>query len=469
MHLPEAFLNRMKEDLGEGEFSEFLSSYEEKPVRSFRINTLKGEKAEGILGEYKGEFGLRRVPWCESGYYYDGDSRPGKHPLHEAGAWYIQEASAMAPALWLDVKPGQRVLDLCAAPGGKSTEIASLMGNRGFLLSNEIVGERSGILSQNIERMGIINAMVSKETPDRLSALFPGYFDRVLVDAPCSGEGMFRKEPEAVNEWKEGTNSFCASRQRDILTEAVKLLSPGGIMVYSTCTFSREENEERVEELLRENEDMEILDPESLRGIPKEFSITEIQTGDPSRPGKAVRIFPHRAPGEGHFFAVLRKTGDINSNIVRVSGTGSLKDAGREKTGFVKEFLSQWTKDLKLPEGIIHSFGDQLYLALPEMPGINGLKVLRCGLHLGTLKNKRFVPSHSLALFLKPEEALIDIPVSTEEAEKFIRGESLIPEGDIGRGWCILSFKSLSLGWGKSDGRIIKNHYPKGLRRQLSD
>ncbi len=466
-HLPDDFKKRMRETLGDEEYGVFLASYEMEPLRSMRMNPLKKRRAGGGGPDLKDQFSLKPVPWCVNGFYY-GDSHPGKHPLHEAGVWYIQEASAMAPPLFMDLKPGLRVLDLCASPGGKSTEIAALMEGRGFLLSNEIIRDRALVLSLNIERMGIKNTLVTNETPERLSACFEGFFDRILVDAPCSGEGMFRKDPKAADEWSTDNVRMCAERQRMILGEAVKMLSPGGLLVYSTCTFSREEDEETASSFLNENEDIFVLDPESLKRIPEGFEKTEIVCDDPSRGGCGIRIWPHKAGGEGHFFAVFKRTGDIGSNRVRSAGSGALIPAADKEVRMFNDLRNEAFPDLSLPEGICHRFGDQLYLAPEDMPGLSGLKVLRPGLHLGTLKKDRFIPSHSLALFLSPDEvrSFADLE-SEEDAYRFLKGETLPAEfltDPAVKGWCLISYAGYSLGWGKSDGRLIKNHYPKGLR-----
>lgn len=483
--LPDKFLERMKNDLHNADFKAFLSSYESESSKSLRINRLKKCGSSVPPPDLMSLFSLEKVEWCENGYYYDETSQPGKHPLHEAGAYYIQEASAMAPVCWLDLKKGLRVLDLCAAPGGKSTGIAELIGTEGLLVANEPVLSRTKILSLNIERMGIMNTLVTGEPPEKLSRVFPGFFDRILVDAPCSGEGMFRKNPEAVNEWSPENTALCASRQDLILKEAAKMLVPGGIMVYSTCTFNKEENEGTIRRFLDNEEDFSLIDPESIRPLPESFQRTVISTGD-GELNFGVRLYPHKLRGEGHFFAILKRKGGVApdgreiSPGIRQALSGSLIKAS---SGVRKLFYEFWdsvrrkgdTDPKKTPvfpelldSGLMHVFGDQLYLSNKLMPGITGLKVLRPGLHLGTLKEKRFEPSHALALFLDPDEIerRVELP-DKETALKYLKGESLPPgqlEINKGKGWCLVCFSGMSLGWGKYDGRMIKNHYPKGLR-----
>ncbi len=451
------------------DFASFLASYNEEPCKSLRINPLKKHSAGVPAPDCKTLFGLEPVEWCENGFYYDGSTLPGKHPLHEAGAFYIQEASAMAPVKWLDVRPGMRVLDLCAAPGGKSTEIAELLQNTGFLVANEPDRNRAKILSLNIERLGIRNAFVSNEMPDKLAELFPGFFDRILVDAPCSGEGMFRKNPEAVKEWSEENVSMCAMRQDGILESAAKMLVPGGIMVYSTCTFSKEEDEGSIERFLNREKDFCLISPDSIRNIPDGFVRADIPNGSS---GYGIRLFPHKIRGEGHFFAVLKRDGFSPEGGIRSAASGLLKEASQSAkklfSDFVWEFISV-ENGIISGKSILHEFGDQLYLADSMMPGIKGLKVLRPGLHLGTLKNKRFEPGHALALFLSPDDAALQAHIpDAETALRYLKGESLSADyltNADGRGWCIMEFMGMSLGWGKSDGRMLKNHYPKGLRK----
>ena len=460
---PEEFLKRMKDSMDPEEFSLFLRSFEEEAHKSLRINGLK-KTLNPLLPELKAAFSLERVPWCEKGYYYDRKTDPGKHPLHEAGLYYIQEASAMAPVGWLDLKKGHKVLDLCAAPGGKSTYIADVMENTGLLVANEPVKKRAKILSLNVERLGIANTLVTNETPERLSMLFGAFFDRILVDAPCSGEGMFRKDGPAKEEWSPENVKMCGERQDKILSEAAKMLVPGGIMVYSTCTFSNEEDEGSIERFLAGNKDFSLMDPEEIRPLHDSWTKTSVNTGS-VRPGSAVRIWPHRAKGEGHFFAVLKRDGKSPEGMRRISGSGSLKPASPGSVKLFEDFRKSFVPGFSLKGGIIHSFGDQLYHSNEDMPGTDYLKVLRPGLHLGTVKKDRFEPSHALALFLSPDMASIRCTIeSREEALKYLKGESLPAVAGMNNGWCLMDFMGCSLGWGKSDGRIIKNHYPKGLR-----
>lgn len=485
--LPEKFLERMQNMLGE-EYPAFLESLSGKRYRALRLNPLKTRIQEG---KEKLPFTLSPVPWTKNGFYYEEEEQPGKHPYHEAGLYYIQEPSAMAPVPCLmeerasaatiperqeehvsaaaiperqeePATPG-RVLDLCAAPGGKSTQIAEYMRGHGMLITNEIHPQRAKILSENIERMGISNAIVLNETPESLSKRFIAFFDRILVDAPCSGEGMFRKNDNAGEEWSEENVALCAERQDGILDCAATMLKPGGRLVYSTCTFAPAEDEGSVSRFLETHPD---------------FCLE-----------KEERLMPHKIKGEGHFLAVLHREGGQLSSAATAGTEKSLtlKDC-REFLDFAKEALTIPAEELT--EGkILLRFGEQLYLAPAETPSLRGLKVLRPGLHLGTVKKNRFEPSHALALFLKKEQVVNGINLAGDgtAVRKYLEGQTLtIGEGcdvemahiitrgrmaaeqadvSLPKGWCLVCVDGYSLGWGKAAGAILKNHYPKGLRK----
>ena len=428
--LPEAFLDRMKHQLDD-EYEDFLRSLERPRAVALRFNPLKGTAPEL-------PFVQQPVPWEPEGFYYDPASRPGLHVYHEAGVYYLQEASAMAPVALLDPQPGERVCDLCSAPGGKTTQIAGRMLGKGFLLCNEWSPKRAKILSQNIERMGVANALVTNEDTSVLAKRFAGSFDKVLIDAPCSGEGMFRKEEAAVTDWSIETVQMCARRQAEILHNGAQMVRPGGRLVYSTCTFAPEEDELAVAAFLESHPEFE---PE----------IIEAPWFVPGENG-SHRLWPHKLLGEGHFAAVLRKKGDEEAEFMPVSG-GKLP----------KEWV-QFAKDLQidLPAGQAVMFGDTLYWAPEGMPDIARLRVLRAGLELGTVKKGRFEPSHALALWLKSCSNVQNYEPDSAEMAKYIHGD-VVPSSI--RGWCLVTAGGYSIGWGKGDGNVLKNHYPKGLRR----
>lgn len=488
---PEAFLTRMQQMLG-NEYETFLKAFEGERSQALRLNALKqngeGKTAGEVYSPEKYEQGrvpfahLSPVPWAENGYYYEACDQPGKHPLHEAGVYYIQEPSAMAPVGLLEVKPGERILDLCAAPGGKSTQIAAKMQGQGFLLCNEIHPARAKILSENVERMGLRNACVTNETPARLAELFPSYFDKILVDAPCSGEGMFRKNEAACEEWSPENVTLCANRQDEILDCAVSMLRPGGRLVYSTCTFAPAENEGSIARLLGRNNQLRLLPVEKVsRGLEGCDGVPESVEGAGEELTGTLRLWPHKIKGEGHFAAVLEKAGEREAVYQSIPAGGlekglSPKDpAVQEFRKFCEETLrtvvnTEYETDIKsihelTNDGIFLRFGDNLYLAPEELPSLKGMKVLRPGLHLGELKKNRFEPSHALALALSPADAQRVCDLSSEEMTvlSYINGQTFTAEGE--KGWYLICVDGFSLGWGKLAGGIMKNHYPKGLRK----
>ena len=362
----------------------------------------------------------------------------------------------MAPAAYLAPVPGERVLDLCAAPGGKSTQLACAMEGRGLLVCNEIHPQRAKILSGNIERMGIGNALVLNHEPAFLAKRFPAYFDKILVDAPCSGEGMFRKSQEALKEWSPENITMCARRQRDILESAAPMLRAGGRLVYSTCTFAPEEDEGTISGFLRDHPEFYPEEVKKYQGMTG--GITFGQKADMPEIEKAIRLWPHKLKGEGHFLACLKKE--------EKSPDGALSPGGEEK-GISPKECREWEEFreeyLKIPfSGSYIRFGEQLYLIPEKMPYLTGLKVLRPGLHLGTLKKNRFEPAHALALFLKPADVKNTLDLSLAEAERYLSGQTLPAEGE--KGWYLISVEGYSIGWGKLSGSVMKNHYPKGLR-----
>ena len=428
--LPELFLQRMSTQLGE-EYEAFLQSLQRPRAVALRMNPLKGEPPTL-------PFVTEPVPWEPLGYYYDPEARPGLHVFHEAGVYYLQEASAMAPVALLEPQPGEKICDLCAAPGGKSTQIAGRLSGRGMLLCNEVSPKRAKILSRNIERLGVANAVVTNETPAVLAQRFPAFFDRVLVDAPCSGEGMFRKEEAAITDWSPETVQMCARRQGEILDCAAKMVKPGGRLVYSTCTFAPQEDEEAVEAFLENH-------PEFL---PEPVEAPWFQESGPAM----YRMWPHKLLGEGHFAAVLRRMGQPEDSPAPPPG----EKLPRQWEDFAKAL------DIRLPEGRGLRFGETLYWAPADMPDVSKLRVLRAGLELGTVKKDRFEPAHALALWLKDCRCQVSFPAESDEIKAYLHGE-VLPCRE--KGWCLVKAGAYSLGWGKGDGSQLKNHYPKGLRK----
>jgi NOL1/NOP2/sun family putative RNA methylase len=460
INLPMDFERRMQDMLKEA-YPAFVRSYEDDKYTSLRVNALKGTREKFLDIEPFGS--LENIPWEENGFYYGNDAQPGKDPLHEAGVYYIQEASAMAPAAYLEAKPGERILDLCAAPGGKTTQTASYMQNSGILVCNEIHPQRAKILSENVERMGIRNAFVTNETPKRLSEVFDEYFDRIIVDAPCSGEGMFRKNEEAAAEWSLDNVKLCADRQDDILDCADLMLRPGGRLVYSTCTFAPDENEGSIERFIKRHPGYEILEVKLYDGM----SSGEPRWGETDLEAlkKTIRLFPHLIKGEGHYLAVLQKSGEVPDSYQGFLANGTQKGISIKEVKEFEEFAKE-TLNLKLyddKEKRFLKFGDQLYFMMTDMPSTDKLKVLRPGLHLGTLKKNRFEPSHALALTLSKADVKRSMELG-DNARAYLNGQTLnAAEGE--KGWTLMTYKGYSIGWGKLAGNVMKNHYPKGLRK----
>lgn len=433
----------------------FFATYRETPVHGLRVNPLKitAEDFQSLL-----PCPLEPVPFV-GGFYYPDDCRPGKHPFHFAGLYYMQEPSAMMPAEILNPQPGEKVLDLCAAPGGKATQLAAKMNNRGILIANEIHPKRVRVLSENIERLGITNAIVTQESPQRLAQVFPGYFDKILVDAPCSGEGMFRKDDEAIQFWSEEHVIQCARQQSSILDAAYAMLKEGGVLVYSTCTFAPEENEQNVERFMDRHPDMELQPvpgPEGMKNGVPDWGEKKLQTLT-----YTARLWPHHFRGEGHFIAKWIK----NSPVSEWNGQEA-RPLPSKKAGQLKDYQSFIKQTFRNPpEFQLMQSGEHLYVLPEGSPDLSRLKikVIRSGLHLGTLKKNRFEPHHALAMALQPGQVFHTFPLTGPDSwKKYIRGETMESAGH--RGWLPVTIDGFPLGWGKEVQGTIKNFYPKGLR-----
>ncbi|MFC7393906.1 RsmF rRNA methyltransferase first C-terminal domain-containing protein [Scopulibacillus cellulosilyticus] len=452
MQLPEDFINRMKNML-QDEAEAFFAAYQDDKATGLRINPLKisAESFKNIS-----PFPIENIPFCSTGFYYNPADEPGKHPYHQAGLYYIQEPSAMFVAEVVNAEPGERILDLCAAPGGKSTQIAGAMKNQGLLVTNEIHPKRVKALSENIERLGVSNAIVTNESPDKLAKHFQGYFDKIVVDAPCSGEGMFRKDPEAVQYWSQEHVNHCASLQKDILESAYLMLKSGGILVYSTCTFAPEENEQTIEKFILKHNDMSLLPIAKMHGISNGKS--EWSGSNSDTLSLTARLWPHLLKGEGHFIAKLQKNGETIERPIHIAKDTSKKTNINDYRTFEKQTL-----DINIQQ-TLHLKNNQLYALPDSCPDLTGIKAVRPGLHLGELKKNRFEPNHALAhgLPIDAYKHKVDLSLTDDSWKKYLRGETLPTGGD--RGWCIVTINGFPLGWGKEVKGTLKNFYPKGLR-----
>ena len=595
--LPVEFLNEMEKLLGE-EYPAFLASYEMPRRNGLRLNRRRISPARF---EENAPFEVERIPWTDNGYYVDYRDMPARHPWYQAGVYYLQEPSAMAPAQILPVMPGDRVLDLCAAPGGKATELGAKLNSRladdsaaasaaqnpgrsgapaaepaardsgqsgtpaavsaaqgemcpdagiqsaGLLVANEISATRVRALLHNIEAFGIPNALVTNETPARLAERFPEYFDKVLVDAPCSGEGMFRKDADVAKAWYPEKVGECAAIQREIILEAADMLRPGGYMVYSTCTFAPEENELVLLHLLKNRPQMELVPiplTDGRESFSHAFSLAKLAEcgyyhavscgegpeADPTGAGlpeadltgvdltRAIRIWPHRAGGEGHFTALLRKRPAEDSSdpekqifdmavqpadIPREKSFGidphtdrSRKESGKNRRsgkenrgrgahgaargqvrpsgslstdsyGYLQEFLARFLPEADIDRSLLEDHNGHLYLSPAETAGIRGLTFLRNGLYLGELKKNRFEPAQELALALpagEQGEERISFSAGDARTAQYLHGETVRIEEEKPNGWYLVCADGYPLGWGKLTGNVLKNKLPAGWR-----
>ena len=509
--LPREFEIKMKKLLG-AEYEEFLASYDRPRNFGLRVNVDKISTEEF---EEKAPFHLTKIPWTENGYYYEEQDMPARHPFYYAGLYYLQEPSAMTPASRLVSQPGDRVLDLCAAPGGKATELGARLHGKGVLVANDISASRAKALLKNIEVFGIRNSFIVNEVPAKLAENFPEFFDKILVDAPCSGEGMFRKDPAVAKVW-DGNKPFeCAKQQKEIITRAAQMLAPGGDLLYSTCTFSPEENEQVIQFLLDSREDMEIREIKPFDGFAPgrpevAYEGWDSEESDNRKTGsadlkKCVRIWPHKMAGEGHFLALLHKrapeeaTGEqkndravsnnsettVDEHKNQVQGDISdIKGIGKPETKALTEFFADVSMEMNWKQVEVRK--GQVYLVPEALGARKGLVFLRNGLYLGEIRKDRFEPSQSFAMALKKKEytAVIDLDYSDMRVEKYLRGETLEVDDIVERnlqeaeemgkakamkkrlekGWQLVCVNGYPLGWGKLVNGTLKNKYHAGWR-----
>lgn len=452
--LPEKFEMRMRTLLG-AEYEAFARGYETNHAAGLRVNTMK---LSADAFEKIAPVAVRRIPWISNGFFYDADAaQPAKHPYYFAGLYYIQEPSAMTPAAVLPVVPGERVLDLCAAPGGKSTELAAKLCGKGVLVSNDISNSRAKALLKNLELFGTKNAVVVSEPPAKLSERFAGFFDKILVDAPCSGEGMFRKSPAIMKNWEQYGVEYYKKLQREILPFAVKMLRPGGMLVYSTCTFSPEEDEDTLAFLLQEYPELSMVQPElAYEGFAP--GRPEWVNG-PEELKKAIRIWPHCMEGEGHFVALLQKAEtakEASLPVERMCPAKLSEEAGR--------FLNRLSFSLS-PEQIV-AREERLYYMPEGLPDLSGLRLLRSGLLLGEMKKNRFEPSQALACALKAEEYdnCYCLSADDEDVIRYLKCETVEAKTPVDDGFVLVCVDGYPLGWGKAAKGVIKNKYLPGWR-----
>lgn len=452
MNLPIAFQEKMRNLLGEEDYQVYLDSFEQKNKSGLRVNTGKISVEDFLKIS---PFELERVPWTTNGFYYNKEVQPAKHPYYFAGLYYLQEPSAMSPAAFLPVEPGERVLDLCAAPGGKTTELGVKLQGEGVLITNDISHSRAKALLKNVELFGISNAIVVSESPAKLATRFGGYFDKILIDAPCSGEGMFRKDPPIMKNWEKTGVDFYANLQREILPEAVKMLRPGGMLLYSTCTFSPEENEQSIEYLLSLDESLSLVELPMYEGFDTghpEWGLTGNEELKKTR-----RIWPHKVAGEGHYVALLKKAEDSMP-------LGTYVPYSYKKPKLPKEVMEFMEKtNLQIDERRILVNQDYVYYLPDDLADFQGLRTLRSGLLLGIMKKNRFEPSQALAMALKKDGFCNGISIPEENWIKYLKCETIqVEEGE--NGMALICAEQYPLGWGKNNKGTLKNKYRAGWR-----
>lgn len=466
MNLPRAFEEKMKHLLHE-EYEDYIRCFDEPRHFGLRVNTNK-ISVEDFLKI--APWPLEPIPWIHNGFYYEGEHiQPAKHPYYFAGLYYLQEPSAMTPANRLPVKPGERVLDICAAPGGKATELGAKLNGSGVLIANDISNSRAKGLLKNLELFGIGNMLVLSEEPGKLTEYFPEYFDKILIDAPCSGEGMFRKDKKMVKAWEEHGPGFFSKIQKSIITQAASMLRPGGSLLYSTCTFDASENERIIEYLLSQYPEFELCRIEPYEGFTP--GIPELSDSGNDSLSKTVRIFPHKMRGEGHYLALVKKGNPEES----VEGQRKKKKVSKSavKAEKLPEELAAFWKEINwaLDASRLDIHGERIYYMPEGLPDMRGIRFLRSGLLLGELKKNRFEPSQALAMCLKKQEysKTLDFPLGDERIMKYLKGETLEVEDKASvkeKGWYLICVDGYPLGFGKLAGQTLKNKYLPGWRCQ---
>ncbi len=460
MKLPERFLEKMRQLLAE-EYDLYEESYQKPRFYGLRVNTLKISVEEFLKIT---PFHLRPIPWVDNGFYFQKEEDVTRHPHYFAGLYYVQEPSAMIPADILPVNPGETVLDLCAAPGGKATELGAKMKRKGLLVANDISNSRAKALLKNLELFGIGNVLVTSESPEKLLEYFPQFFDKILIDAPCSGEGMFRKDDSMTADWEKRGPDYYAKIQKEILDTASKMLKPGGKIVYSTCTFDPEENEKNVQFFLEHHREF-LMD--QVQEWKEGFSKGRIEETGNKEMEQCVRIWPHRADGEGHFAALLKKKEqeavqkeDIKKKIIK------------RKDHNLPEEAEEFFKNIKIPmleQGILTKYGEKLYLLPKEAGNIRGLRFLRTGLYLGDVGKNRFQPSQALAMYLEAKEYEQSFSMKAQDirVQKYLKGETIEAETcPYQKGFVLICVDGYPLGWAKIVNGSLRNKYYAGWRMQ---
>ena len=430
----------MQKLLGQ-EYPLYQQSFNNKRLYGLRVNTSKISVEEFLKIS---PFDLKPIPWTDDGFYYQESDNPAKHPYYYTGLYYLQEPSAMLPGQVLPIEEGDKVLDCCAAPGGKSTKLAVKLNNTGLLFSNDISASRCKGLVKNLELFGLRNFVVSAEDTTKLADKYPEYFDKILIDAPCSGEGMFRKDSSLINQWNQDSNEYYASLQKQIVSAALKMLKQGGMLVYSTCTFSEKENEDTIRYMMDICEDLHLCDIKMCDGFKP--GLNEID--------KAVRLYPHHIDGEGHFVCLLQKGEAVTKEESEEVDHHLTVD--EEARNFLMKINGLDEKGLVLKNDKLYWFNSDI--------DTQGIRILRNGLLIGTYKNYRFEPSGVLALSLNKNnfDNVLDLPSDDTRVMKYLKGETLSVDEELKDGYVLVCVDGFGLGFGKYNNHQLKNKYEKG-------
>ena len=460
MRLPDIFKEQMKNMLGD-EYDSYIESLDKPMYHALRVNTLKISVEDFLKIS---PFELAPVPWSNNSFYYDENScTPSKHPYYYAGLYYLQEPSALVPASQLPIEEGDRILDICAAPGGKSTELLARLGKTGYLVSNDISASRAKALIKNLELFGAENILVTCESTDKLALVYDHYFDKILIDAPCSGEGMFRKSSSMVTAWERNGNDYFAGIQASILNEAVKMLRPGGVILYSTCTFSGKEDEDSVMYLLSLNENLKLIPVKMYDGfVPGNPDWSVYENAKDAGLDNTAHLFPHRVKGEGHFVSLIKDCSEDNIS----SSVSDYYPAKFKISDELKEFLGHISRSFNSYR--FENMNGRVYYIPEGCPSNGRLHVLRRGLLMGEEKKNRFEPSQALAMNLKSAEFdnVLNLSADDDRVMKYLKGETIefTDSDNINKGWVLVAVDGYPLGFGKAGGGMIKNKYLPGWR-----
>ncbi len=451
--LPEKFENKMRELLGD-EFQAFLDGFKDERYGGVRFNRMKTDKEKFLE---KIPFKTEEVAWIDNGFYYDLSDTPSKDPYYYAGLYYIQEPSAMTPANMLPINPGDKVLDICAAPGGKSTELSAKLNGTGVLVSNDISASRAKALLKNLEVFGSKNALIMSEAPSKMTEKFRGYFDKILIDAPCSGEGMFRKSPAIMKNWEQYGVEYYHKLQLEILEAVLPMLAPGGMLLYSTCTFDPSEDEGSLQWILENYPDFHVVKSDlTYEGF--DHGHPEYIGSDKKEIENAIRLWPHRLKGEGHFSALLQRDDGEKTGLVPY----------RKKSDKIPACVAEFFKHVKMdiPSDRLELRGEYLCLVPKGIPDISGLRIMRTGLLLGEVRKDRFEPSQALAMALKAIEYdnVYSLSHDDEDVIKYLKCETIEARYDVPDGWVLVCVDDLPLGWAKAQRNTLKNKLLPGWR-----